>query len=155
MTVTPPWTVEARWTARRRFEAHSPTPAVAQMDARADSGGDNTAPTPMETVLIALAGCTGMDVVGILEKMRAPLRTLTVRVSGERAQIHPKVFTKIHIRYECGGPGLTTSQVERAVRLSQEKYCSVAAMLRPAVPLTYETVLLGSDESGERVARAG
>jgi len=69
--LTTPWTIEARWAAPRRFEAHSPTPTVVQMDARANSGGEGTGPTPMETVLIALAGCTGMDVVGVLEKMRA------------------------------------------------------------------------------------
>ena len=69
--MTIPWTIEARWAAPRRFEAHSPTPTVVQMDARANSGGEGTGPTPMETVLIALAGCTGMDVVGVLEKMRA------------------------------------------------------------------------------------
>lgn len=147
------WTVEARWTGRRRFEARGPIPAVVSMDARAGSGGDGSAATPMETVLIALAGCTGMDVVGILEKMRAPLRVLTVRVTGERAATHPKVFTKIHVRYECSGPGLTPAQVDRAVRLSQEKYCSVSAMLRPTVELTHETVLL--DEGPERRARAG
>jgi len=72
----------------------------------------------------------------------APLGGLTVRVMGERAEIHPKVFTKIHVRYEARGAGLTAAQVERAVRLSQEKYCSVAAMLRPTVAITHETVLL-------------
>ncbi|HXF82383.1 MAG TPA: OsmC family protein [bacterium] len=149
-----PWAVEARWRGRRRFEGHSPTPTVVAMDARADAGGEGSAPTPMETLLIALAGCTGMDVVGILEKMRAPLRQLTVRVSGERADLHPKVFTRIHVRYEASGPGLTSEQVQRAVRLSQEKYCSVAAMLRPAVPLTYEVVLRPAGDA-EPPARAG
>ncbi|HEU5319532.1 MAG TPA: OsmC family protein [Methylomirabilota bacterium] len=152
--MTAPWTIEARWIGRRRFEAHSPTPTVVQLDARAESGGESTGPTPMETLLTALAGCTGMDVVGILEKMRAPLVGLSVRVSGERAPIHPKVFTKIHIRYEFWGPALTAAQVERAVRLSQEKYCSVAAMLRPAVALTYETVLIDA-QGRDRQALAG
>lgn len=95
----------------------------------------------METLLIALGGCTGADVVGILEKMRAPLEGLTITVTGERAETHPKVFTRIHLRYEVRGKGLTPRQVERAVRLSQEKYCSVAAMLRPTAALTYEIVL--------------
>ena len=140
--MTTPWTIEARWIAPRRFEAHGPTPTVVRMDARTNAGGESTGPTPMETVLIALAGCTGMDVVGILAKMRAPLGGLTVRVMGERAEIHPKVFTKIHVRYEARGAGLTAAQVEWAVRLSQEKYCSVAAMLRPTVAITHETVLL-------------
>lgn len=106
----------------------------------------------METVLIALAGCTGMDVVGILEKMRAPLEGLTVRVTGERAEIHPKVFTQIHVRYEARGMGLTPAQMNRAVKLSQEKYCSVAAMLRPTVAMTHEVVLL---DAPDRDALAG
>lgn len=73
--------------------------------------------------------------------MRSPLLVLSVAVTGERAQTHPKVFTQIHIRYEVRGRGLTRAQVERAVALSQDKYCSVAAMLRPAVPITHEIVL--------------
>jgi len=97
--------------------------------------------------LLALAGCTGMDVAGVLEKMRIPLTTLTVSVSGERADTHPKVFTRIHIRYEAGGPSLTSAQLERAVRLSHEKYCSVAAMLRPTVSMTHEIVLVESEET--------
>lgn len=150
--MTTPWTVEARWVARRRFEAYSPTPAVVQMDARANSGGQGSGPTPMETVLIAVAGCTGMDVVGILEKMRAPLEGLTVSVTGERAEVHPKVFTKIHVRYEAWGAGLTATQVERAVRLSQEKYCSVAAMLRPTVTMTHQVVLLDKPRHDRQTA---
>jgi putative redox protein len=142
--------VTVYWTPPRRFAGLGPVGAPLAMDARADHAGEATGPTPMEAVLIALAGCTGMDVAGILEKMRAPLTSLTISVSGDRAATHPKVFTRIHIRYEAGGPGLTYEQVERAVRLSHEKYCSISAMLRPAVPITHEIVLAGAE--GVRLA---
>lgn len=136
------WSVTTRWIGRRRFEGDGPTPAVVPMDTRPESGGEGSGPTPMETVLIALGGCTGMDVVGILEKMRAPLEGLTITVTGERAETHPKVFTRIHTRYEAWGKGLTAAQVGRAVHLSQEKYCSVAAMLRATATLTHEIAVV-------------
>jgi putative redox protein len=139
--------VTVYWTPPRRFAGIGAVGAPVAMDARRDHAGEGSGPTPMETVLMALAGCAGMDVAGILEKMRAPLTTLTVSVSGERADTHPKVFTRIHIRYEAGGPGLTFAQVERAVRLSHEKYCSVSAMLRPAVPITHEIVISDAEEA--------
>lgn len=138
--------VRAFWAPPRRFAGVGPVGAPVALDARADHAGEGSGPTPMEGVLIALAGCTGMDVAGILEKMCAPLSALTVSVSGERAETHPKVFTRIHLRYEAAGPGLTYAQLERAVRLSQEKYCSVAAMLRPTVTMTHE-IVLGHDEA--------
>jgi putative redox protein len=142
--------VTVYWTPPRRFAGLGPVGAPVAMDSRPEHAGEATGPTPMETVLIALAGCTGMDVAGILEKMRAPLASLAVSVSGDRAATHPKAFTRIHIRYEAGGPGLTHEQVDRAVRLSHEKYCPVAAMLRPAVAITHEVVLAGAE--GVRLA---
>jgi putative redox protein len=108
------------------------------MDTDPTHGGDETGPTPMESLLMALAGCTGMDVMPILHKMRAPVDSLTIGVSAKRAMDHPKVFTDIHLRYVATGRGLQHGQLQRAVRLSQEKYCSVAAMLRKAATITYE-----------------
>ena len=139
--------VTVYWTPPRRFAGIGAVGAPVAMDARPDHAGEGSGPTPMETILIALAGCTGMDVAGILEKMRLPLATLTVSVSGERADTHPKGFTRIHIRYEAGGPGLTYAQLERAVRLSHEKYCPVAAMLRATVAITDEIVLADSEDA--------
>lgn len=139
--------VTVYWTAPRRFAGIGAVGAPVAMDARADHAGEGSGPMPMETLLMALGGCTGMDVAGILEKMRAPLTTLTISVSGERSETHPKVFTRIHIRYEAGGPGLTHAQVERAVRLSDEKYCSVSAMLRPVVPITHEIMVTDEEEA--------
>jgi putative redox protein len=103
----------------------------------------------MEAVLLALAGCTGMDVVSILKKKRTPLEGLTIEVGAERAPEHPKVFTKIHIRYVARGTGLRHEDVNRAVALSQDKYCPVAAMLRPSATLTWEVAVSPDGQAGE------
>ena len=91
--------------------------------------------TPMELLATALGGCTAMDVVSILVKMRQPLEGLSVEVAGERADDHPKRFTSLEVVYRFKGD-LDESRVERAIALSEEKYCSVEATLRPAVPVT-------------------
>jgi putative redox protein len=102
-----------------------------------DTGEPQRGPLPMELVLIALGSCTAMDVTGILRKMRAPFTGLTVTVRGERVDEHPRVFSAIELEYAVRGAGLDPAMVERAIRLSQERYCSVSAMLRPAVRLMY------------------
>jgi putative redox protein len=83
-----------------------------------------------------------MDVIPILRKMRAPVDRFAIEVTAERAEAHPRVLTAIHLRYVAEGPGLRVEPVEKAVALSQEKYCSVSAMLRKAAPITYETVVI-------------
>ncbi len=130
--------IRATWTAPMRLDATSEAGSVATMDTSADHGGSGAGPSPMETVLMAMAGCTGMDVASILAKMRAPLRALAIAVDAERATEHPKVFTKIHVRYDAAGPGLQRDQVEKAVALSVDKYCSVTAMLKGSAKVTYD-----------------
>nr|BCX00004.1 MAG: peroxiredoxin [Bacteroidota bacterium] len=107
------------------------------------------ATSPMEMVLLALMGCSAMDVVAILHKMRAPFVDMEVEVSADRAETHPRVYTRAHLVYRVKGRGLKPEQVARAVLLSQEKYCSVAAMLRPTVPITYEAWIEDVD-TGQR-----
>ena len=130
--------VQAQWTSGMRFDGTNADGLRVVMDARPEHGGTGGGPAPLETLLLALAGCTGMDVVSVLRKMRAPVDLLMVEVSGERAQEHPRVFTEIHVRYVAEGGGLRPEQVVKAAALSQEKYCSVSAMLRKAVPVTFE-----------------
>jgi len=120
-----------------RFEGTPESGAAIILDVRPDLGGTGQGPSPMETVLLALGGCTGMDVVSILRKMRAPFEGFEIRITADRAEDHPRVFTRIHLEYVLSGAGLQADQVKRAVVLSQEKYCSVSAMLRKAVELTY------------------
>jgi putative redox protein len=93
-------------------------------------------PRPMELLLIGLAGCTAMDVVSILQKKRQPFTGLQVKVTAERATEHPQVYTEIHLEYVVSGAGVDPQAVERAIELSQTRYCSAAAMLRQAAPLT-------------------
>lgn len=129
--------IRATWTTPMRFDATGDGGMVT-MDTSPDYGGGGAGPSPMETTLMAMAGCTGMDVASILAKMRAPVRTLTIAVDAERATEHPKVFTKIHVRYDAGGPGLQREQVEKAVILSLDKYCPVTAMLKRSAEVTYD-----------------
>jgi putative redox protein len=95
----------------------------------------------METVLMALCSCAGLDIVAILQKMRAPLSDLHIEADAERSADPPRVFTKIHLRFHVWGEGLLPEQVERAVMLSVDKYCSVAAMLRRTAEITHEIIL--------------
>lgn len=94
-------------------------------------------PTPMELVLVALGGCTGMDVISILQKMRQDVKGFEINLLAERANEHPKVFTKINLEYVVYGSNIDESAVKRAIELSQEKYCSVGGMLKKSVELTY------------------
>ena len=91
--------------------------------------------TPMELLAVALAGCTGMDVVSILQKMRQPLEGLRVEVLGEKADEHPKRFVSLEVVYYLKG-ALDEKKVQRAIELSETKYCSVEATLRPAVSIS-------------------
>ncbi len=95
------------------------------------------APTPMEMQLMGLAGCGGMDIVSMLKKMRQELTSFDIQVKGERASEAPKVFTKIHLDYRLTGKGLDPASVEKAIQLSYDKYCSVLAMLKPSVNVSY------------------
>ncbi len=108
------------------------------VDAAGDAGGQNRGPRPKPLVLAALAGCTGMDVASLLKKMHVEFDSLAIEVEAETAEEHPRVFRKIHLRYIFTGGRLERDKMEKAVRLSQEQYCSVGAMLRKAAPITWE-----------------
>jgi putative redox protein len=133
--------ISARWVPPMRFDATTESSPGIVMDATPDHGGTGAGPSPMEAVLMAMAGCTGMDVASLLRKMRVPCEALTIEIEAERAAEHPRVFTKIHVRYVVVGPGLTRDPVEKAVALSLDKYCSVTAMLRRTATVTSEIIL--------------
>ena len=117
--------VTARWTGALRFEAASEAGAAVRMDSLPGA----SASTPMELALMALAGCTGMDVVDILAKKRQPAESIEIRVSGARAEDHPRVYTEIDLEYILSGKALTPEAVARSIELSITKYCSVGGML--------------------------
>lgn len=111
-------------------------PAIVLDHVLPDEERQEGGPRPMELLLIGLAGCTSMDVVSILQKKRQPITGLETNVTAERAEEHPKVYTTIHVEYVVKGSGVKPEAVERAIELSETKYCSAAAMLRQAAELT-------------------
>jgi len=106
------------------------------LDASAEGGGRGTGARPMELLLVALGGCTAMDVISILKKKRQKVTGLEINLSGEEATDWPKRYTKIHLEYLVRGRGLDPQAVERSIELSDSKYCSVTASLRPSVQIT-------------------
>lgn len=112
------------------------------MDGAADGGGRNLAPRPMETVLAGTAGCTAYDVVLILQRGRHDVRSCRVAVTSKRAATDPKVFTQINMHFTLGGPGLEEAAVERAIKLSHEKYCSASIMLGKTAEITTSFAIL-------------
>ncbi|HEY2815918.1 MAG TPA: OsmC family protein, partial [Casimicrobiaceae bacterium] len=107
--------------------------------------GRNIGVRPMELVLAGAAACTAFDVVWILKKARQPVSDCVVDAEAERAETDPKVFTRIHLRYRIAGRGLDQRQVERAVKLSKEKYCSATIMLAKTVEITFELAVVEGD----------
>ncbi|MGB6065128.1 MAG: OsmC family protein [Desulfomonilaceae bacterium] len=107
------------------------------MDGPEDFGGSNAGIRPKELVLLGLAGCTGSDVVSILAKKKIKLEDYEMNLTAEVAETHPQVFTKIHIEYVFYGSEINPKDVERAIELSQTKYCSVTAMLQKSVEITH------------------
>jgi putative redox protein len=106
------------------------------LDADEQFGGKNSGPRPKPLILTALAGCSGMDVVSVLKKMREPVSWFNMRVEGDLTEEHPKTYTKVRIIYQFKkSDGLKDESVRKAIDLSQERYCGVAALLRKALEL--------------------
>jgi putative redox protein len=118
-----------RWTSGMTFLAETASNHVVAMDGAPEGGGRNLAPRPMEMVLLGTGGCTAYDVVVILKKSGQPITGCEVRLTSERAETDPKVFTRIHMHFVVRGRGLKRNLVEHAIRLSHEKYCSASIML--------------------------
>jgi putative redox protein len=107
------------------------------MDGSPDFGGSLAGSAPKELLLMALAGCTSSDVVPILKKKRVPLQGYEVRVTAQERQEHPKILTDIHVEYILYGEGINPVDVERAIELSETKYCAVTAMLAATAKITH------------------
>jgi putative redox protein len=108
------------------------------IDGPPEHGGRNLGIRPMELILQGLGGCTAFDVMHILKKARQPVSDCVVELAAERAETEPKVFTQIHIHFVVSGKGLSEKQVERAIQLSAEKYCSASIMLGKAVDISHD-----------------
>lgn len=112
------------------------------MDGAPDVGGRNLASRPMEIMLMGMGGCTAIDVVSMLKKQRQDIEGVEVSLVAERAEDHPKVFTSVKVVYTVRGRNLNKALVERAVSLSDEKYCSATAIIKKSANVTHEVVLV-------------
>ena len=108
------------------------------MDGPPESGGENLGVRPMEMLLLGVAGCTMIDVVTTLKKMRQDLSHCETKINAERATDHPKVFTNIHIQFTVKGKDLDSKKVDKAITLSAEKYCSASIMLGETATITHD-----------------
>lgn len=118
------------------LEAKNEQGVIVHMDGSPEIGGEDLGARPMQLVLMALGGCTSMDMLSILKKMREQVQAYKVTVDAERATEHPMVFTKIHIHYILEG-NLKKENVEKAINLSMDKYCSVTHMLNKTATITH------------------
>jgi len=133
-----------KWVEGVSFVAESGSGHAIVLDGAPEAGGRNLGLRPMELVLAGTAACTAFDVVWILKKARQPVEYCVVEADAERAAEDPKVFTRIHLVYRISGAKLSPAQVERAVKLSKEKYCSATLMLAKTAAITYEIELNGA-----------
>jgi putative redox protein len=134
-----------RWSEGMSFVGEAGSGHAVVIDGAPEHGGRNLGMRPMEMVLTGTAACTAFDVVLILRKGRQPIADCVVTAQAERAEADPKVFTRIHFVYTVAGRGLDARQVERAVKLSKEKYCSATLMLAKTAEITYEIALVEGD----------
>ena len=130
--------VRIKWIEDVAFMGESETGHAVVMDGAPENGGRNIGMRPMEMLLIGMGGCTSFDVVTILKKSRQAMVDCVAEISAERADEIPKVFTKIHVHFVVTGHDLNEKQVERAVSLSAEKYCSASIMLSKSVEITHD-----------------
>src|SRR5574340_746930 len=130
-----------KWVENVSFVAESGSGHAIVIDGAPEAGGRNLGMRPMELVLAGAAACSAFDVVMILKKGRQPIAGCVVEAEAGRAPTEPRVFTRIHLKYAVTGDGLDAHQVERAVRLSKDKYCSATAMLAKTAEITFEIVL--------------
>lgn len=131
-----------RWHEGMSFIAQTGSGHLVPMDGAPEAGGHNWAARPMELLLAGAGGCTSYDVISILKKGRQDVRACEVKITAERAEEDPKVFTQIHLHFIVTGRELKPEAVERAVRLSAEKYCSASIMLGKTAQMkhTFEIV---------------
>ncbi|WP_088066448.1 OsmC family protein [Gottfriedia luciferensis] len=125
-----------KWDGKLAFSGVTPSGHKIKMDTAESLGGENSAPTPVELLINAVAGCTAIDIVLIIGKMRLKLTSFEIEIEGERAEEHPKRFTDIHLHYILNGE-LDTEKVRKAIKLSKDKYCSVAHSLNANITASF------------------
>jgi putative redox protein len=132
---------DVQWNSEMTFKANLNGHELL-LDLDEDAGGKNMGPRPKPLLLVSLGGCTGMDVISILKKMRVEPDYFNVRLEGEVTEEHPKHITKIHIIYEFRGKDLPLDKLQKAIDLSQDRYCGISYTLKQALELTSEIKIL-------------
>jgi putative redox protein len=133
-------TVNSKWINKMAFESDVYGHKLI-LDAGIKVGGDNRGPRPKTIMLASLGACTGMDVISILTKMRVEVESFNVKVEGDLTEEFPKQYTKMHVTYEFTGKNLPLNKLQKAVELSENKYCGVSAVYKKAVEMTSEIVI--------------
>lgn len=127
-----------KWIENVAFVGETESGHTLVMDGSPEAGGRNLGPRPMETVLIGTGACSAFDVIHILKKSREPVSDCVVELSADRAEVDPKVFTRIHFHFIVTGKALDPAKVARAISLSAEKYCSATAMLAKTAAISHD-----------------
>ncbi|MFZ4582266.1 MAG: OsmC family protein [Paludibacter sp.] len=135
--------VKTQWKSNITFQADINGHKI-NMDAPVAGGGNDIGPSPKKLMLAALSGCTGMDVVTMLKKMRVDFDDLSIEVQGDVADEHPKHYTQMHVIYTFTGKDLPMDKLEKVVKMSEETYCGVGALYRKAIKVSSEIVVIQS-----------
>jgi putative redox protein len=133
--------VSIKWIENMEFQADVEGHKIS-LDIDVESGGKNKGPKPKPLMMVALGGCTGIDVVSILKKMKVDLEYFNIVIEADMTEEHPKVYEKMHVIYEFKGKDLPFDKLERAIELSRDKYCGVSAMYKQAFEMSYEIKIL-------------
>lgn len=130
------------WKNNLAFEGSADSGYIIPLDGSGSAGGEGKGFRPLELLAVGLAGCTAMDVISILQKMKQEVTNFEVKFSGDRSEEHPKVFTSIRLEYLITGKNIDRTAVEKAVNLSETRYCAAEAMLRKAAPIQSRITIL-------------
>jgi putative redox protein len=133
--------VTAEWLNNLAFKADIKGHKI-MLDAEQNVGGENRGTPPKPLMLLALGGCTAMDVISILKKMRVDIEKFNVKVEGDLTSEHPKYFYKIHVVYEFAGNNLPMDKLQKAINLSEERYCGVSAVYKKVIEMTSEIKII-------------
>ncbi|MBL4614722.1 MAG: OsmC family protein [Magnetovibrio sp.] len=136
---------EVKWLGGRAFEGIPDSGHAVIMDSSAAFGGQDQGVRPMELLMLGMGGCTSIDVMNILEKSRQDVTACVAEISVERAETEPKVFVSMHVHFKVTGRGLEAKRIERAIKLSAEKYCSASIMLGKTAEITHDFEIIEAD----------
>lgn len=139
----------AKWNGKMSFDSHIRNHKVL-MDAKTEVGGENQGPSPKELLLASIIGCTGMDVVSLMTKMRVEFESFEVLAEADTTEDYPKVFKQVNLTYLVNGKNPDLAKIQKAVEMSLTKYCGVSAMVSKVSPLVYEIRVNGSSAATGR-----